>query len=482
MPSSSHSSTSSLNEKILTSLSSASSSSKNVPPSLVSKTFDGSSSLPTTPTFHPMVGPSSSNPSLMTTSSSILSGSELSLFSSDTSLPSSPLPGSSSSSSSSSLNMTTSPMDDLPDPPPLLFSNTHLKPGHKASIMNFTQTLEMYRANASKTHAPEVQLAFIRFLLLAAPQFPNETTRLRQEAVKLAKKVANQGSEEARCVLAECFELGFHHASLKPNYAKAFPLYFHAAKKQDPEAAYRVGVYYEQGRAVAKSFPRAVQFFQKAAVAGHPGAMFRLGMAELHGELGLPLNPRNGVKWLKHSASSATEEHPLALFELAQLHETGIEHVIFVDRDYAIQLYMEAARLGHVPSMVKLGSYYEHGTHVSKDMKLSFQYYLVAAESGHGESMFGIATWYLTGNEEAEVEQSDALAFEWMYKAAQLNLDKAVYAIGHFYEAGIGVPKDLGIAAEWYQKASKNPEFSLTQDSFMMDKLKKKEKENCYIM
>ncbi|KAF9400697.1 hypothetical protein BGX21_003725, partial [Mortierella sp. AD011] len=38
-----------------------------------------------------------------------------------------------------------------------VLSHDHLKPGHKATLLSYTQTLELYRQNAKKTNDPELQ-------------------------------------------------------------------------------------------------------------------------------------------------------------------------------------------------------------------------------------------------------------------------------------------------------------------------------------
>lgn len=115
----------------------------------------------------------------------------------------------------------------------------------------------------------------------------------------------------------------------------------------------------------------------KAAAALHPGAMYRLGTAELNGSLGLSRSPKEGVKWLKRSAEHATEEFPHALHELALLHERGIENVLFLDLEYAAELLAQAAELGYAPSAFKLGECYEYGKMgCPQDSALSIHYYV----------------------------------------------------------------------------------------------------------
>jgi TPR repeat protein len=115
----------------------------------------------------------------------------------------------------------------------------------------------------------------------------------------------------------------------------------------------------------------------KAAAALHPGAMYRLGTAELNGSLGLSRSPKEGVKWLKRSAEHATEEFPHALHELALLHERGIDNVLFLDLEYAAELLAQAAELGYAPSAFKLGECYEYGKMgCPQDSALSIHYYV----------------------------------------------------------------------------------------------------------
>ena len=133
--------------------------------------------------------------------------------------------------------------------------------------------------------------------------------------------------------------------------------------------------------------------FRKAAVGLHPGAMYRLGTAELNGSVGLSRRPKEGVKWLKRSAEHATEEFPHALHELALLHERGIENIVFIDLDYAAELLAQAAELGYAPSAFKLGECYEYGKMgCPQDAALSIHYYVSIAPrlmSGHSTMLIG---------------------------------------------------------------------------------------------
>lgn len=60
---------------------------------------------------------------------------------------------------------------------------------------------------------------------------------------------------------------------------------------------------------------------------------------------------------------------------------------------------------------------------------------------------------YLTGSE-GVLQQSDKEAYLWARKAAKKAVPKAEYAVGYYYEVGIGTPADLAEAVRWYKRAS----------------------------
>ncbi|KAI1314655.1 hypothetical protein EDD11_001908 [Mortierella claussenii] len=365
-----------------------------------------------------------------------------------------------------------------------VLSHSHLKPGHKATLLSYTQTLELYRQNAKKTNDPELQFEFAAFMIDAGKPLEDPQTRaeLFDEAMKLLRKLATNGHAESQHYLAECFASGF--AKGKPDFDKAFPLWVQASKHGHPDAAYRTGKCYDEGLGTRKDNARAVQFYRKAASANHPGAMWRLGVVTLYGELGVTASPRDGVKWLKRSSQAATPEFPFALYELAQLHERGIENIVFVDPEYSVSLYSQAAELDHAASAFRLGECWEYGKLGCKqDPRLSIHYYTLAAQQEHPEACFALAAWYLVGSQ-GILPQSDAEAYIWAKRAAEKDLPKALYAMGYFTEVGIGPRKDTEEAIEWYKKAAAAGDKRATErlEGVPVDKKDKGKDEKCIVM
>nr|KIR85903.1 protoplast regeneration and killer toxin resistance protein [Cryptococcus tetragattii IND107] len=357
-------------------------------------------------------------------------------------------------------------------PAPLL-DQSHLRPGNQANLLSHDRTLELYRENAKKTNDPELIFEFSAFMIDAAkamipPEQENDPNpspavikqmekreEIIKEATSLLKRLADRGFPDAQYFLADCYANGIGTARGKQDFDRAFPLFILAAKHGHPDACYRAGTCCEHGWGCRRDSGKAVSFYnRKAAVGLHPGAMYRLGTAELNGALGFPRRPKEGVKWLKRSAEHATEEFPHALHELALLHERGIENVVFVDNDYAAELLAQSAELGYAPSAFKLGECYEYGKMgCPVDPALSIHYYNISAQQNHKDACFALTAWYLVGSP-GVLPQSDTEAYLWAKKAAELGLAKAQYAVGYFTETGIGIEANSQAALTWYKKAA----------------------------
>jgi len=293
----------------------------------------------------------------------------------------------------------------LPRPPsPPILDQSHLHPGNRASLLSHEQTLALYRSNAKKTSDPDLIFEFAVFMLEASkslaipPADLNNSNQLEieraqqkqdglvKEALALLKRIADRGHVLAQYTLADCYANGIGTVRAKQDFDRAFPLFILAAKHGHVDACYRAGTCCENGWGCRRDSAKAVQFFRKAGAAQHPGAMYRLGLAELNGELGLSKNAKEGVKWLKRSAEHATAEFPHALHELALCHEKGIDNVVFVDYDYAAELFGQAAELGYAPSAYRLGECYEYGRMgCPQDPALSIHYYVSDARLSRNE-------------------------------------------------------------------------------------------------
>ncbi|KAJ2743717.1 hypothetical protein GGI20_003539 [Coemansia sp. BCRC 34301] len=119
-------------------------------------------------------------------------------------------------------------------------------------------------------------------------------------------------------------------------------------------------------------------------------------------------------------------------------------------------LPLTAGRLGYVPSQVRLGQAYEYGTlGCAVDPRKSIGWYTRAAEKGDPDAELALSGWYLTGANQF-LPQNDVEAYLWARRAADRGLEKAEYAVGYYYECGIGVAQpDVHEAQVWYARAAR---------------------------
>ncbi|CAH1762137.1 8223_t:CDS:2 [Entrophospora sp. SA101] len=332
------------------------------------------------------------------------------------------------------------------------------------------EAIEKYRQKAKASNNPAIFLSFAKYLIEASGE-ANENDpdprnakkkkdELVQEALKIIKRLATQGMgfgrpaySEAQFYLANCY--GHGSLGLAKDEDKAFSLYIQASKQNHAGAAYRTAVCYEVGAGTKRDPHRATQFFRKAAALGDTAAMYKFGMILLYGLLSQNPNPREAIIWLKRAASNADEENPHALHELGLLHEKPEDKPPVIpslirSEKHAIEEFKKAADLGYAPSCFKLGSCYEDGLlGCLKDPRQSIRYYSRAAEKGDPDAELALSGWYFRGVE-GVLKKSDTEAYLWARKAADKGLAKAEFAVGYYYQHGVGVQSNLEEARRWY--------------------------------
>lgn len=278
---------------------------------------------------------------------------------------------------------------------------------------------------------------------------------LLKEAVKYLKRLSDKGYVEAQYLLADAYSSG---ALEKVDNKEAFILFQSAAKHGHIESAYRTSYCYEEGLGTGRDARKAVEFLKIAASKNHPSAMYKLGVYSFYGRMGLPsdMNTKKmGIKWLGRASNVATELTAAAPYELGKLYYYGFEDIVLQDKKYALELYAQAAALGHLESAAILGHHYEIGEIVPQDSNLSIHYYTQASLGGDPNSMLAMCAWYLVGSE-PYLPKDENEAFEWAKRAAACDLPKAQFALANFYEKGIGCIKNNSEAQIWYKKAAEN--------------------------
>ena len=164
-----------------------------------------------------------------------------------------------------------------------------------------------------------------------------------------------------------------------------------------------------------------------------PAYLFAMLLA---GEVDLPVSPASLL--LPHQLPSTPTP------------ESTLDTLLSLSRHYLLL----SATLSYPPAQLRIGQAFEHATlGCPFDPLLSVQWYLVASQNGEEEADMGLAKWFLVGAE-GYLEKNEGLAFSFAEKAARRGLGAGLFAVGYFYELGIGRERDLGKARKYYKRVS----------------------------
>ena len=146
----------------------------------------------------------------------------------------------------------------------------------------------------------------------------------------------------------------------------------------------------------------------------------------------------------------ATLETPIEV--LADLYYQGIECDERREFDKAVQMYRQAAQLGHAPAQYVMGNRYSSGAGVTMDKEEAVKWYRMAAEQGNVEAQYALASCYWGGD---GVQKSNEEAFKWYRKAAEVGYALAQTQVGYFYYDGCwDIERDLQTAVLWFRRAA----------------------------
>ncbi len=209
-----------------------------------------------------------------------------------------------------------------------------------------------------------------------------KTSDLPDRIQKLLEK-AQQGDAAAQR------DLGAYYMSRGNDKKEAVKWYRKAAKQNDSEAQFNLGVCYFYGRGVEKDEKEAVKWIRKAAEQNHAGAQNNLGTCYAKGT-GVAKDAKEGVKWIRKAAEQniAGAQH-----NLGECYDngTGVEK----DKNEAKNWYRKArvqyhkdAEQNDVHAQLYLGDYYSGEHDICKayskcDIGKAVMWYEKAAAQGY---------------------------------------------------------------------------------------------------
>ncbi|MDH3741664.1 MAG: caspase family protein [Hyphomicrobiales bacterium] len=276
------------------------------------------------------------------------------------------------------------------------------------------------------------------------------------EALIWYRKAAEHGHAAAMYNLGVNYEGG---DGVAKSYEQALRWYGRAADGGHTRAMNNLGGMYRYGKGVSKSHKSAVNWYVKAVDAGSPLGQYNLGTMYQNGH-GVDQSDADAVRWYRKAAGLGNAK---AMYQLGFMASSG--RGMERSRDEAARWYRKAANLGHTRAMAEMGFLHSRGRGVVQSYERSAFWYEKAARKGHSSSMTNLAYLYQTGS---GVARSGAEAVRWYKKAADKGNTTAMHRLGILYRRGEIVAQSDTEAVRWYLKAAKKGNTdSMTNLGFM---------------
>ncbi|KIL58303.1 hypothetical protein M378DRAFT_332549 [Amanita muscaria Koide BX008] len=303
--------------------------------------------------------------------------------------------------------------------------------------------------------------------------------KLAHIAVPIILDIASRGQQppmaphvaEAVYLRATLAASGAFPDLLRQNLRSAFRDFETAARGGYATAWFRLGRDYES----FNDHARAKDCFERGVKLGVESCCYRMGMAHLMGQLGLPASQEQALPLLHRAATLASLECPqpayvYSLLLLNEFTQVSIQPSLFapsIPQGSSPQLearkHLERAAFLHFPpAQYKLGHVYEFAeAPFPFDPLLSVQYYSLASQQGEVEADMALSKWFLCGSGDdssspGHFEKDEGLAWTFADKAARRGLPSAEFAMGYYAEVGVGGPINVENAIKWYRKAKEH--------------------------
>lgn len=99
-----------------------------------------------------------------------------------------------------------------------------------------------------------------------------------------------------------------------------------------------------------------------------------------------------------------------------------------------------------------MGSFYENGTYIKKNLHQAFTYYMSAADQNDPKGLYNVARFYRDG---ISTDKNINLYQKYCLASAKLSYHKAQYRIARHYEKGDLFPQNFEKAFKFYELSAK---------------------------
>lgn len=293
------------------------------------------------------------------------------------------------------------------------------------------------------------------FLLLSSGQEIEKT----KEGLSFIKKAAEGGLNAARRNMATIYLGGL--GGEEKNVDAAEKLFSEAANAGDAQAQFELCKFYLGAGGEAKTDDdKAWEWLNKASDGGNPDALATLGSVLFDGKKfgarQIPADPKAAVEKF---SKLADQNVPAGLRTMGELYANGTAGV---EKDFtkAFEYFRKAAQGNDATAQLILAGYYDRGVDIDpKDGKIdvapndaaALELYRLAARNQVPLAFYNVGTFYEQGR---SVDRDLEKAFVGYLQAASGGFAPAMHKTGVFYLNGAGTKRDLVAAAGWFSRAA----------------------------
>ncbi len=234
------------------------------------------------------------------------------------------------------------------------------------------------------------------------------------------------------------------------NYAKALDCYMESAQVGNGYAMAMVGVFYQNGRGMPVDHMTARAWYKRAIEAGYTGAQGYLDALNSQ----YPEYPVDQAVTIVTS-SGLTLTHVINPTAAAALTDAElVMQGLCIDGRWeeALEINDHLAQLGDVEAMKRLGQHYASGLGVQQDDALAVEWLRKAADAGSEDAVFSLSAMYLGGWGVTQDAFKASAMLESLTGAADID-PEMLYLLSTLYKAGYAsLPPDEALARQTYER------------------------------
>jgi hypothetical protein len=284
----------------------------------------------------------------------------------------------------------------------------------------------------------------------------------RAKALSLNRQGAELGDPIAAVEEADQYwdGKGTHRQRTKAvrQYRKIMPKLMDMAEVGDRQAQLLVGNLLATTRLGPRNFSESMKWHMPGAKAGYSVMEFLIGARNQKGN-GVPKNDAAAMEWYQ---KAATQGHPGAINNVGWMHGNGRAGG-GENGEKASEMYLKAAQRGNDVSQNNIAMRLFDGSGIEQDKEKAFMWHKRSAENDNGRGQYFLALRYDTGE---GTEPNLEKAVYW-YKRAAENDHRAEYErskrdyvygaqmrLAQIYIEGRGVKRDLNQAIYWMARTT----------------------------